>query len=171
MGSLDSQSLPARFRATLGPLLLPSVLCLAAFTPARAAEYDLKATPSTVAWGYYWSEAKPALRIKSGDTVTVQTLLTASPVWLSLEGVDDEEIPPELGRIFREVPPDAKGPGPHLLTGPIYVEGSEPGDVLEVRIQKIQLGMPFATNGFSPDAGVLPPTDFPYGFVKIIKLD
>ena len=39
-----------------------------------AADYLLKITPETVAWGYYWSAAKPVLTVKSGDTVTVDGL-------------------------------------------------------------------------------------------------
>ena len=62
------------------------------------------------------------------------------------------------------------GPGPHMLTGPIYVEGAEPGDVLEVRIQKIRLAIPYALNAFSPGRGFLP-EDFPYERVKVIPLD
>ena len=37
------------------------------------------ATPQTVVYGYYWSEAKPALRIRSGDIVDVETMLTSTP--------------------------------------------------------------------------------------------
>ena len=36
-----------------------------------ASDHLLKITPETVAWGYYWSAAKPVLTVKSGDTVTV----------------------------------------------------------------------------------------------------
>src|SRR5665811_1040123 len=58
-------------------LLIP-LLALA----AHGADYQLKATPGTVAWGYYWSAAKPVLRIKSGDRVEIQTMLTNSPCLL-----------------------------------------------------------------------------------------
>src|SRR4051794_26309269 len=104
---------------------------------AYGAEYKLKASPATVAWGYYWSAAKPVLTIRSGDTVEIQTLTTSSPSSLANLGVKPEDIEPELKAIHAEV--KDKGPGGHILTGPIYVEGAEPGDVLEVRIQKIQL--------------------------------
>ncbi len=46
-----------------------------------------------------------------------------------------------------------KGRGPHILTGPVHIEGAEPGDVLEVRIQKIDLAVSFAYNAFRPGAG------------------
>ena len=65
-------------------LLIP-LLALA----ANGADYQLKATPGTVAWGYYWSAAKPVLRIKSGDRVEIQTMLTNSPERLAAAGVKD----------------------------------------------------------------------------------
>ncbi len=54
-------------------------LCLTALAAGQCADYQLKASPSTVVWGYYWSQAKPVLRIKSGDTVEIQTMTTGSP--------------------------------------------------------------------------------------------
>lgn len=145
------------------------LVLVAACALAQAADYQLKATPQTVAWGYYWSAAKPVLKIKSGDTVEVQTLTTSSPTSLARAGVKEEDIQPELKEIYAQV--QDKGPGGHILTGPIYIEGAEPGDVLEVRIQKIQLSTPYASNGFSPQRGVLPPADFAQGRTKIIPLD
>ena len=49
--------------------------------------HRLEATPATVAYGYYWSEAKPVLRIASGDIIDVDTLLTNSPTGLARAGV------------------------------------------------------------------------------------
>ena len=144
------------------------LVILAAFAAARAADYQLKASPATVAFGYYWSEARPALRIRSGDTVAVQTLTTSSPASLARAGVKEEDIEPELKAICAEV--KDKGPGGHILTGPIYVEGAEAGDVLEVRIVRIRLSVPYAYNGFSRGRGFLP-DDFTSARTKIIPLD
>jgi acetamidase/formamidase len=75
-----------------------------------------------------------------------------------------------LKAIYAEV--KDKGPGGHILTGPIFVEGAEPGDALEVRIQKIELAIPYAYNGFSNRSGVLAGTgDFQNGVTKVIPLD
>jgi acetamidase/formamidase len=145
-------------------LLIP-LLALA----ANGADYQLKATPGTVAWGYYWSAAKPVLRIKSGDRVEIQTMLTNSPDRLAAAGVKDEEIEAELKAITAEV--KDKGPGGHILTGPIFVEGAEPGDTLEVRILNIKYSIPYAYNSFRPTSGVLTAEDFPKGATKIIPLD
>src|SRR5213593_4647362 len=97
---------------------------LASFAAAQAADYQLKATPSTVAWGYYWYAAKPVLHIKSGDTVQIQTLTTSNPQSLARAGVKDEDIEAALKQIYAEV--KDKGPGGHILTGPIFIEGAEP---------------------------------------------
>ena len=64
----------------------------------------------------------------------------------------------------------ARGPGGHILTGPIAVEGAEPGDTLEVRILKIDLAIPYAYNAFGPTTGFLT-EDFPYRRIKIVPLD
>jgi acetamidase/formamidase len=109
-------------------LLIP-LLTLA----ANGADYQLKATPGTVVWGYYWSAAKPVLRIKSGDRVEIQTLVTNSPE--AAAGLKAEDIEAELKAIYAEV--KDKGPGGHILTGPIFVEGAEPGDTLETEALKM----------------------------------
>jgi acetamidase/formamidase len=147
------------------------LLALLALPLAHGADYKLKATPSTVAYGYYWSQAKPALRIKSGDTVTIQTMLTNTPDRLAANGVKPEDIEPELRAIVAEVTGEARGPGGHILTGPVYIEGAEPGDTLEIRIQKIDYSIPYAYNSFSSQRGVLTPQDFARGATKIIPLD
>jgi acetamidase/formamidase len=147
----------------------PLLLTLAVAAAGQCADYQLKATPSTVVWGYYWSGAKPVLRIKSGDVVEVQTMTVANPSALARNGVKDEDIQPELKAIHAEV--KDKGPGGHILTGPIFIEGAEPGDTLEVHIRRIELSTPYAYNAFSPQRGVLPASDFQQGRTKIIPLD
>jgi acetamidase/formamidase len=148
---------------------MKTLLFLLSALSACAADYQLKATPQTVVWGYYWSAAKPVLNIRSGDTVEIRTLGTYSPTALRNGGVKEEEIEPELKAIYAEV--KDKGPGGHILTGPIFIEGADPGDTLEVRIQSIRLATAYASNGFSPTRGVLPKEDFALGRSKIIPLD
>jgi acetamidase/formamidase len=131
-------------------------------------QHQLKPTPKTVAWGYYDASTPPPLRIKSGDTVEIQTLITSSPARLEAAGVRPDQVEQSLRDITKEV--TNKGPGGHILTGPIYVEGAEPGNVLEVRIQSIKLAIPYAYNAFGPGRGFLP-EDFPYPKTKIIPLD
>jgi len=115
--------------------------------------HRLEATPATVAYGYYWAEATPVLRIASGDIIDVDTLLTNSPTGLAKAGVPDAKIQASLKAIVSEVTGDRKGPGGHILTGPVFVEGAEPGDALEVKILAIDLPLEYGYNGCS---GYLP---------------
>src|SRR5262245_41622097 len=91
-------------------------------TSGPAKTHRLEATPATVAYGYYWSEAAPALRIASGDIIDVDTLLTNTPEGLARAGVPDAKIQPSLKAIVTQVTGDRKGPGGHILTGPVFVE-------------------------------------------------
>ena len=130
--------------------------------------HRLEATPATVAYGYYWSAATPVLRIDSGDIIDVDTLLTNTPAGLAKSGVPDDKIQASLKAIVAEVTGDRRGPGGHILTGPVYVEGAEPGDALEVKILSIDLPIDYGYNGCS---GYLPEnceTGLPS---KIITLD
>ena len=133
-----------------------------------ATHFVLQATPKTVTWGRYDASTPPVLRINSGDTVEVHTLLTSVPSRLEAAGVPPDQVEPSLREIVSEV--KDRGPGGHILTGPIYVEGAEPGDVLEVRILSIDLAIPYAYNAFGPLRGFLP-NEFPYARMKIIPLD
>ncbi len=129
--------------------------------------HQLKPTPKTVAWGYYDAAAKPVLRVASGDTVEVETLITTSPQRLEQAFVPPDQVEKALRDIFKEV--RDKGPGGHILTGPIFVEGAEPGDTLEVRIRDVRLLLPYAYTAFGPNGSL--PEDFPRSRTKIIPLD
>ena len=140
-----------------------------AVAAAQTPTATLPASPTTVVWGYYSAQAKPVLTVHSGDTVTIQTLSTCgSTERMEEEGVAAKDIPPYNADIYREV--KDRGPGGHILTGPLAIAEAEPGDVLEVDILKIDLDTPFACNGFGVGRGFLP-DDFPYGRSKIIPLD
>jgi acetamidase/formamidase len=132
--------------------LARATLALFLLTPALAAQtggktHRLEATPKTVAYGYYWSEAQPALRIASGDIIDVDTLLTNSPTGLARAGVAEDKIQASLKAIVAEVTGDRRGPGGHILTGPVYVEGAAPGDALQVDILSIEPAIEYGYNG------------------------
>src|SRR5258708_15136359 len=157
--------------------LLFSVLGLSAFAqnpsqpvqaPGRPQKYTLPATPKTVAWGYYDAAAPPVRRLHSGGAVVFDPLLTNSPTGLEKAGVPPDQVQQSLRDIYKEV--TNKGPGGHILNGPVYIEEAEPGDTLEVRIQKIDLAIAYAYNAFGPNRGFLP-EDFPYRKIKIVPLD
>ena len=136
-------------------------------TPAPKT-HRLEVTPATVAYGYYWSEAKPALRIASGDIIDVDTLLASSPTALARAGVPDNKIQDSLKAVVAEVTGDRRGPGGHILTGPVYVEGAAPGDTLEVKILSIDLAIDYGYNGCS---GFVPENCDRAAGTKIIQLD
>ncbi len=148
---------------TLGTAL--TLLPLATF----AQDHTLLATPQTVAWGYYAGSAKPALTIHSGETVKMQSLASCGDEnALAREGIPEADIPKYIAPIHEQV--KDKGPGGHILTGPVAVEEAEVGDVLEVQVLKIDLDTPFACNHFRPGAGFIP-NEYPYSKSKIIPLD
>jgi acetamidase/formamidase len=151
-------------------------IILAAAALALAAQsgpvtHRLLAAPDTVAYGYYWADAKPALRIASGDIVDVDTLLTNSPTGLARAGVPDDKIEASLKAITAAFPTGdpRRGPGGHILTGPIYVEGAEPGDALEVEMLSIDLNIDYGYNGCSNHIAVSPCERG--ALAKIIQLD
>ncbi len=152
----------------LGIVLSIGLTAVSAQRTSAQTTYTLKPTPKTVAWGYYDAKAVPVLRVKSGDTVEIQTLITSSPKRLEDAGVAPGDVEQSLRDITAQV--TDKGPGGHILTGPIYIEDAQPGDVLEVRVQKIRLAIAYAYNAFGAGRGYIP-DDFPYSKIKIIPLD
>ncbi|GAC1425155.1 MAG: acetamidase/formamidase family protein [Acidobacteriaceae bacterium] len=147
---------------------------LAATAPALAEAqqtYTLNASPANIAWGFYSATAKAALTIHSGDTVVMQTMSTCgTPERLKSLGIPAADIPAYEAPVYAGVPEADRGPGGHILTGPVAIAEAEPGDTLEVRIQKVTIDAPFACNSFGAGRGFLP-DDFPYSRTKIIPVD
>src|SRR5215469_11958914 len=95
---------------------------LATVTSVSAATHELKLSPANVHWGYYDGDLAPVLKIASGDTVRVETMVAGGLERLKIAGVTDAEIPESLKQVEKVV--TDRGPGAHPLTGPIYVEGA-----------------------------------------------
>jgi acetamidase/formamidase len=142
-------------------LLTLAAACLHAET------HHLKATPKTVIIGNYAASNVPVLKVKDGDTVVIETF-SGNAKRLEAAGWPAADMPQGLRDINDQV--KERGPGGHILTGPVFIEGAEPGDVLEVRIDAIQMTVPYSYNSFRPGSGFLP-EDFPYSKTKIIPLD
>ena len=87
---------------------------------------------------------------------------------LRAAGVPESDIPETLKAVEAAV--TERGPGVHPLTGPIWIEGAEPGDVLEVRMLGFEFLHPYGVTGFIPGSGTLP-DDFPYSRFKLIRFD
>ena len=146
------------------------VLLVAAATgAASAAEYTLMPSPTTVNIGNFNAANKPALTINSGDIVNLEASTQIEPEALDASGVVPPSAVPQYVRdIYRTV--KDRGPGPHILTGPIFVRGVMPGDVLEVRILQIDLATGYGYNRQRPLTGALP-DDFTAFWQRIIPID
>ena len=100
----------------------------------------VKATPDTVHWGYFDATRAPVLKIKSGDCVQIEAVTHHAgdaPDLMFDEGVK---------RIFDETPESDRYPGVHIMTGPIFVEGAKPGDMLEVHYLEMTPRLPYGSN-------------------------
>ncbi|MCG2639998.1 MULTISPECIES: acetamidase/formamidase family protein [Bradyrhizobium] len=112
--------------------------------------HHLYASAETCHWGFFEARLKPVLTVASGDEVTVDTI-SGGP-----EVVPDRSrfhVPPEMSEVHAKS--DRMVPG-HILTGPIAVDGAEPGDVLQVDILDVQLRQDWGWNLIKPLAGTLP---------------
>jgi hypothetical protein len=98
-------AIPARYIGAMRLLSAVGMLCAAGALAAGTRTpqtHRLEATPATVAYGYYWSEAPPVLRIASGDIIDVDTLLTNTPAGLEKAGVSEARIQGSLKAIVAE---------------------------------------------------------------------
>jgi acetamidase/formamidase len=106
----------------------------------RPALHELKATPKTVHWGYFDAAHAPVLKVASGDIIRAEAVTHHAgdaPELMMDEGIT---------AIFRGIPEDDRNPGVHIMTGPIYVEGAMPGDMLEVRYLQMTPRMDYGSN-------------------------
>jgi acetamidase/formamidase len=153
------------FAGSCGAILVT----LIAAGAASAAEYTLAPTPQTVNIGNFDAANPPALRINSGDTVNLEASTQIEPEAVDASGVvPPGAVPQYVREIYRTV--KDRGPGPHILTGPIYINGAMPGDVLEIRILQIELAADYGYNRQRPYTGALP-DDFTGFWQRIIPID
>jgi acetamidase/formamidase len=122
-------------------------------------KYILPATPATSQWGVYDADVPPVLRIKSGDTVAIETMAAS----------DNQVIPGATIEQIIQIQTAVPNRGPHTLTGPIYVAEAEPGDTLHIHINKI-IPRSYASNNTGPHKGLFP-EEFPTLQVKYFYLD
>ena len=127
------------------------------------ATHHLSANPETCQWGYFDATRQPVLRVNSGDTVVIDTVTGAPEMISSDSGLS---VPPELVEIHKRLRPE----GPHMLTGPVYVDGARPGSVLEVFIEDVALYQDWGFNIIIPKMGTLP-HDFDEKRQVVIPLD
>jgi Predicted acetamidase/formamidase len=89
-------------------------------SPRRAVDaekHEIKATPETVNWGFFDNSQEPVARVESGDIVRIETVshhAGDAPDLMMDEGVRE---------IYDEIDQEDRGPGVHVVTGPIHIEG------------------------------------------------
>ena len=129
--------------------------------PLEAGHY-VPSRPENLSWGWYPIDKEPVLTVRSGQTVRIDTLTHAgttqneNPVtYLAELGVPREEILEDVLEFWasRDERP-REGRSGHVITGPIYIEGAEPGDMLEVQILDIETRVPWGINNTSATGGV-----------------
>ena len=154
------------YLSSAGAILLTAA---AGISPLNAAEHTLMPTPQTVHIGYFLATLKPVLTIKSGDIVNLEAAASIVPDVIDKSGVVPPSAVPQYQRdIYGSV--KDRGPGPHVLTGPIEIKGAEPGDVLEVRILDVSLALDWGYNRQRPYTGALP-DEFTAVWTRIIPID
>ncbi|MDA0330015.1 MAG: acetamidase/formamidase family protein [Gemmatimonadetes bacterium] len=150
-------------------LMLLAVTILAA-EPAAAqgrTTHQLPLTPENIHWGYYDASLEPVLTVRSGDRIYFENMLARGLERLRLAGIADARFLPSMVAVEEA---ETVRVGSHPLNGPIYVEGAEPGDVLEVRFVDIGFLTPYGVSGFLPGGGTLP-TDFPSAGLRAFEID
>ncbi|HKH03022.1 MAG TPA: acetamidase/formamidase family protein [Bradyrhizobium sp.] len=128
--------------------------------PNGKKRYLLPATLDTTQWGWFDNAQAPVLRVNSGDTVVLETMMHSH----------NQIVPGTTIEQIKKTRTDFPGRGPHTLTGPIYIEGAQPGDVLKVTLNKI-VPRAYATNFNVPGLFGQFPTLYADGQVKYLYLD
>lgn len=133
-------------------------------TPATVGQlYEVKSSPENVIWGELFKpDSQPILTVQSGDRIKMQTVSHEGILadqgdtvqFLAGGGIKQEEILADQMTIKSQV--QKTGPGPHVITGPIYVEGAEPGDVLEIKTLNIDYRAPYGVISNRHGKGSLP---------------
>jgi acetamidase/formamidase len=120
----------------------------------------LPATLETTQWGWFDNAQPPVLRVNSGDTIVLETMMHSH----------NQIVPGTTIEQIKKTRTDFPGRGPHTLTGPIYIEEAQPGDVLKVTLNKI-VPRAYATNFNVPGMFGQFPNVYTDGQVKYFYLD
>lgn len=148
---------PAQAEPPIGP---PDPNLRTVSLPSGKKVHLLPATLETTQWGWFDNAQPPVLRVNSGDTVVMETMMHSH----------NQIVPGTTIEQIKKLRTDYPGRGPHTVTGPIYVEDAEPGDVLKVTINKI-VPRAYAANFNVPGMFGQFPKEYADGQVKYLYLD
>ena len=144
--------------------------------PATGPGVTIPSTIDNVIRGHIPANLPPIMRVKPGQLVTIDTLSHQGintgddPIaFFARGGIKSDEVLKDIVDIYGRIKPPPGG-GTHVLTGPVYIEGAEPGDMLEVRVVDVKFRVPYGVNFTSKGVGVLPELLTEPVF-RIIRLD
>lgn len=183
---MKTSKLSMQARYWLSTAILTAFVLIIASFPIQAqseepTEHYVKSTPENVIWGeLYIAEDEPILTVKSGDIVTVETISHEGILadqgdtveFFTNAGIDEADILPDQLAVKEQI--EKTGDGPHVITGPIFVEGAEPGDVLEIKTVGIDYRVPYGVISNRHSKGALP-GEYPLNdadiYTKVIPID
>ena len=144
-------------------------------------DYLIESTPDNVIWGkLFVPDSEPIARVESGAVVTIETVSHEGILpdqgdtveFFTSAGIDEADILPDQLAVKEQI--ERTAPGPHVITGPIYIQGAEPGDVLEIRTVGIDYRVPYGVISNRHGKGALP-EEYPVNdadiYTKVIPLD
>ena len=170
------------FTIALG--LTASTGILTAYSQSESASTEailVKSTPENVIWGELFTpESQPILQVKSGELVTIETVSHEGILpdqgdtveFFTNAGIDEADILSDQLAVKEQI--ERTAPGPHVITGPIFIEDAEPGDVLEIKTVKIDYRVPYGVISNRHSKGALP-GEYPVNdadiYTKVIPLN
>lgn len=160
---------------------IANTLTHASFVSAQETVYEVKSTPDHIIWGELFKpDSEPILTVPSGARIRMETISHEGILpdqgdtveFLATGGITQDQILPDQLAVKSEA--TKTGPGPHVITGPIYVEGAEPGDILEIKTVSIDYRAPYGVvsnrHGKGSLPGEYPENDAPI-YTKVIPID
>ncbi len=157
-----------RSRSSRPPTDIPRQILQPGVGPIHGTHY-LRSLPDQVRWGYVPAVgSSPVLRMRSGETVTIDTVSHEGiledqgrdPVaYFAGHGVPRDQVLDDsvaIARDYSRTSRDFDVDGPHVITGPIHVDGAEPGDVLKVEMLSMLPRVPYGVVSNRHGKGALP---------------
>jgi acetamidase/formamidase len=125
-------------------------------------DHLIRSVPENMVWGYFGADVPPVYRVKDGDVVEIQTVGAVGiskddpEAFFKNNNLPLDDHAREIITILKTVKPEPSGIRGHMLTGPIYIEGAEPGDTLEIRILDLPIRSTYGVNMVRPGGGGIP---------------
>ena len=131
-----------------------------------AGDHYVPATPATVLWGRLpCATDAPVLAVAAGATVTFDTVSHEGILpdqgqdpraFFTAHGVPESDVLVDAIEIAATVTRDAVADGPHVITGPVFVEGAEVGDLLKITVLDLRPRVPYGVISNRHGKGALP---------------